>query len=228
VTVHGGPLLGPLRTLTCLVAPTRGWGQGSAGYGPRTIGSPRTCRICGDVQAGIVSTVSAKLRLKGPIHLACSETECWKCKRATPVFAIEASDLKNLEHGDASQPVGEPVFVHDIVGKLPASLQAGLTEHAPHYQPTLSRTTGATSWANQCVHCRALQGDFFMHSEPDGPFFSGPQRFNGTRILLTDKNIELENASYGLRACLCEHAAPSGAIQLVLPSELATVASSNL
>lgn len=147
----------------------------------------------------MVSTMSAKLRLKGPIHLACSETECWKCKRSTPVFAIEASDLKNLEHGDASQPVGEPVFVHDIVGNLPASLQAGLTEHAPHYQPTPSRTTGTTSWANQCVHCRALQGGFFMHSEPDGPFFGGPQRFNGTRILLTDKNIEVEDdASYGL------------------------------
>jgi hypothetical protein len=37
-----------------------------------------------------------------------------------------------------------------------------------------------------------------MHSEPDGPFFGGPQRFNGTRILLTDKNIEVGDASYGL------------------------------
>lgn len=146
----------------------------------------------------MVSTMSAKLRLKGPIHLACSETECWKCKRSTPVFAIEASDLKDLDHGDVSQPVGEPVFVHDIAGKLPASLQAGLTEHAPNYLPTFSRTTGTNSWANQCVHCRALQGGFFMHSEPDGPFFGGPQRFNGTRILLTDKNIEVEEASYGL------------------------------
>ena len=84
--------------------------------------------------------MSAKLRLKGPIHLACSDTECWKCKRSTPVFAIEASDLKDLEDGDASQPVGEPVFVHDIAGKLPASLQAGLTAHAPNYLPTFSRT----------------------------------------------------------------------------------------
>lgn len=149
-------------------------------------------------QSGNVSPMSARLRLKGPIHLACSDTECWKCKRSTPVFAIEASDLKDLERWDASQPVGEPVFVHDIAGNLPASLQAGLTEHAPNYRPTLSRTTGTTSWANQCVHCRALQGGFFMHSEPDGPFFSGPHRFNGSRILLTDKNIELEDASYGL------------------------------
>ena len=142
--------------------------------------------------------MSAKLRLKGPICLVCSDTECWKCKRTTPVVAIEARDLKDLEDGDASRPIGEPIFVHGIEGNLPALLQSGLTEHAPHYQPTLSRTTGTTSWANQCVHCRALQGAFFMHSEPDGPFFGGPQSFDGFRILLTDKNIELEEADYSL------------------------------
>lgn len=26
--------------------------------------------------------------------------------------------------------------------------------------------------ANHCNHCDALQGDFFLHNEPDGPFFS--------------------------------------------------------
>jgi hypothetical protein len=147
---------------------------------------------------GMVLPMSAKLRLKGPIRLACSHVTCWKCERTTPVFAIEASDLKNLEDGDLSQPLGKPVFVYAIAGNLPASLQAGLTEHAPNYRPTFSRTTGETSWANQCVHCRSLQGGFFLHSEPDGPFFSGPLQFDGSRILLTERNIELEDASYDL------------------------------
>lgn len=147
---------------------------------------------------GMVSNMSAKLRLKGPIQLACSHTDCWKCQRPTPVFAIEASDLKNLADGDPSRPLGKPVFVYDIAGNLPASLQAGLTAHAPNYRPTFSLTTGTTSWANQCIHCRSLQGGFFMHSEPDAPFFSGPLRFGGSRILLTEKNIELEDASHDL------------------------------
>ncbi len=145
----------------------------------------------------MVSPMGTKLRLKGPIRLACSHADCWKCQRRTPVFAIEASDLKSLADGDPSQPLGKPVFLYDIAGNLPSSLREGLTEHAPNYRPTFSRTTGATSWANQCVHCRTLQGGFFMHSEPDGPFFSGPHGFGGSRILLrkvctTRREVPLE------------------------------------
>lgn len=34
-----------------------------------------------------------------------------------------------------------------------------------------SRTAGHKYWANVCSYCGSLQGDFFLHSEPDSPFF---------------------------------------------------------
>lgn len=34
-----------------------------------------------------------------------------------------------------------------------------------------SRTTGTAYWVNTCPHCTASQGDFFLHAQPDGPFF---------------------------------------------------------
>ena len=108
------------------------------------------------------------------------------------------SHLKDL--GDASdpKPLGHGVFVHGIEGRLPGALREGLIRHAPNFEPTSSRTAGATYWANLCVHCRALQGDFYLHSEPDGPFFEGPEDFGGTRVLLTEKNVEIEAGSYAL------------------------------
>ena len=62
----------------------------------------------------MVSPMRAELRLKGPTLLACSDTERWKCKQSAPDYATEPSNLKDLDHVDASQPVGEPVFVRDM------------------------------------------------------------------------------------------------------------------
>jgi thiol-disulfide isomerase/thioredoxin len=36
-----------------------------------------------------------------------------------------------------------------------------------------SRTIESSYWANSCPYCDALQGDFFLHNEPDSPFFVG-------------------------------------------------------
>jgi hypothetical protein len=34
-----------------------------------------------------------------------------------------------------------------------------------------AKTSGETYWANTCPHCGAIQGDWFLESEPDSPFF---------------------------------------------------------
>jgi len=34
-----------------------------------------------------------------------------------------------------------------------------------------SRTIGSSYWANTCPFCGAIQGDWFLHHEPEGPFF---------------------------------------------------------
>jgi len=34
-----------------------------------------------------------------------------------------------------------------------------------------SSTAGTRHWANSCQHCGVIQGDFYLYSVPDGPFF---------------------------------------------------------
>jgi hypothetical protein len=41
----------------------------------------------------------------------------------------------------------------------------------PLFRLSYSRTAEEEYWANHCGHCDALKGDFFLHNEPDGPFF---------------------------------------------------------
>jgi hypothetical protein len=39
---------------------------------------------------------------------------------------------------------------------------------------TFSKSIQESYWANVCEHCGAIQGDWFLFSEPDGPFFGEP------------------------------------------------------
>jgi len=57
-----------------------------------------------------------------------------------------------------------PVFIeNELVGKI--------NKLFPNYKIAYSKTAESSYWANHCEHCGALQGDFFLHSEPDGAFF---------------------------------------------------------
>ncbi|MFA6897145.1 MAG: hypothetical protein WCQ96_02590 [Patescibacteria group bacterium] len=35
-----------------------------------------------------------------------------------------------------------------------------------------TKTTGHKYWNNSCPYCQAVQSEFFLFSEPDGPFFA--------------------------------------------------------
>lgn len=84
--------------------------------------------------------------------------QCWSCKAETPVTTLAAKDSD-----------GEWEGVRYVQGVDPV-LTAYLTART-HFRMAYSRTTRQWSYKNRCV-CGALQGDFFLHSEPDGPFFS--------------------------------------------------------
>jgi hypothetical protein len=72
---------------------------------------------------------------------------CWKCKRYIVVFTWPKDGL----HDDDAP----------LVNPVPRTIQ---------YR--FSRMAGGQYWANTCPYCKSIQGDFFLHSEPDGPFFS--------------------------------------------------------
>lgn len=137
------------------------------------------------------------VRLHGPVELASSETECWKCHKVTPVLALLAADVEEFVAGEEPERNEAPSFVYDLdEDALPPEVQASLGAAAPNYKPVYSRTLDETTWASICVHCGSLQGAFFMHSEPDGPFFGGPEEFKGQRALLSADGFDVDGASY--------------------------------
>lgn len=72
--------------------------------------------------------------------------KCWKCKREIVVFTWPKDGMH-----DQSAPKVKPI---------PRTVQ---------YR--FSKTVGDKYWANTCPYCQSIQGDFFLHAEPDGAFF---------------------------------------------------------
>ena len=128
--------------------------------------------------------------LKAPVQLAHGEVECWKCHNTTAVVSIVAAQVLEIVNGQLDWEYDEPSFVRDIgEDEMPAGLAAALARLAPRYRPRYSRTMGETTWANGCEHCDALQGAFYLHMEPDGPFFGGADEFEGESIELSPLDV---------------------------------------
>jgi hypothetical protein len=139
------------------------------------------------------------LKLYGPIKLARSMTDCWKCKKETPVAALIASDLEDVEDGKGQGKFGSPAYVYEVPEDgMPGVLKYPLQQLASQYKPIYSRTTRITQWANACVNCGMLQGAFFLHAEPDGPFFAGPENFSGDVKDIYTGDLAVQDASYSL------------------------------
>jgi len=43
-----------------------------------------------------------------------------------------------------------------------------------------------------------LQSAFFLHDEPDRPFFGGPQEFDGAKVVASERDLDADGASYSI------------------------------
>ncbi len=97
-----------------------------------------------------------------PLFLVKGKTDCWKCGESIQVFALLAQNVVGDE--------GEPYTLSEIE-ELPETVLSFIEKRAPNFRLTYSRTADFEYFANNCGHCGALIGDFFLHSEPGGAFF---------------------------------------------------------
>ncbi len=109
-----------------------------------------TCGPCKKAKARFhvkVNNVAKQTDVELPNHYyRYGFCECWKCKREIIVFAWpKASEWDN------SAPKVKPI---------PRTIQ---------YR--YSKTVSGKYWANTCPRCNSIQGDWFLFSDPDGPFF---------------------------------------------------------
>lgn len=115
--------------------------------------------------------------IKSPFYLALAERTCWKCTRTTPLLSIGSDDYMEYQEEECSDGEdyswqwGNEFILLESVTFLPAQIVHLIQTEYPFFQYQYSRQVGGKYWGNKCVHCGALQGDWFNHNEPDGAFF---------------------------------------------------------
>lgn len=113
------------------------------------------------------------LLMLAPVWLLESESSCWKCQRRSPVFCLACSDVRDAQDDrEGAYEDDEEVLLISDMASVDSRIQRWLRELAPDYRPDWSKTQDARVWMNHCAHCGAKMGDFYLHSEPGGAFFS--------------------------------------------------------
>lgn len=112
-----------------------------------------------------------------PIYLASSRTKCWKCSQDTQVFC--------LAHKDSDSGV---ITLISSLLDVSEELSSALKEKAPTYHFDYTRWSENHYYVNHC-ECGAKLGDFFLHNEPDGPFFIMSEA-DINQITMSDLNLK--------------------------------------
>ena len=111
-------------------------------------------------------------------QLPVGAAECWKCHKQARVVAPIApiGSVAIDDDADSTEPLvmNEATVLMDVES-MSANLGATARGVVPTFRPDSSKTIGTGYWMNHCQHCGAKMGDFFLHMEPDGPFFGWPR-----------------------------------------------------
>ena len=109
---------------------------------------PLACQTCAANLKkfnAVVSKIATAARILLPTsYYRYSFCECWKCKKPTLVFTWPGKDQDAVPEREPRPKVVQYRF---------------------------SKTVQDKYWGNACLHCNSLQGDWFLYSEPDGPFW---------------------------------------------------------
>ncbi len=101
------------------------------------------------------------------VGIITSKRKCWKCKKSTQIIALKFyrdSEVPNKEFEN-------PIIMYGQKN-LPQGILEVIQSKFPFYKSKYSHTIQSKYIANTCEYCSALQGDFYLHEEPDGAFFN--------------------------------------------------------
>jgi hypothetical protein len=111
-------------------------------------------------------------------QLAISVAECWSCHKVTracaPVAPSGSIAIDFEFEPPESEEMDEPVVLSNVV-RVSDDIAAFLHLELPTFRIDASNTLHTEYWMNHCQHCGAKQGDYFLHTRPEGPFFAWPR-----------------------------------------------------
>jgi hypothetical protein len=130
-----------------------------------------------------------RFQLDQPLYLVTGKTRCWRCGAAMPVVAILCENIASPDEG--------PYILSDTT-ELSPELLTFIQRRCPTYRLTFSKTVRAKYYANNCLKCNVISGDFYLHSEPGAPFFpTEPEE----AALLTIETIPTDHECFARSGC---------------------------
>lgn len=113
------------------------------------------------------------LVVKPPLFLISTNILCWWCSEQMPVIGVVSRDITEIQDGEAFRHTTEPddFYTLSYMESLPDALMAEIHAYVPTFCLSTSSTLKRQYLANYCPRCNSLQGDHYLHSEPDQAFF---------------------------------------------------------
>lgn len=102
--------------------------------------------------------------------------KCFKCNKQTKVIGFgvqkffEVLDPEEYEGDDNFYYEDDDIHIVSHISPLSTELLNKLKEKYNYYEG-YSKTMNSSYLANHCSNCKVIQGDFFLFSEVDSPFF---------------------------------------------------------
>ena len=132
-----------------------------------------------------------KLKINPPLYLIGKKISCWRCEAKMPAVALLAPNVEDTDN---------QICILSDIYDLPNEVLSFIQQRVPTFKLKYSKMADAKYYANTCPKCKVISGDFFLHSEPGGPFF--PIDANYAKSLYI-KEIPIVNsitaeASFGL------------------------------
>lgn len=97
---------------------------------------------------------------------------CFKCKKETRVIGFGFENFYDVggESEDEMEYWSDVIRIAGPIDPVPDNILTYLQKNY-NYKERYSKTTRESHLNNCCEHCDILQGDFFLFSEVDSPFF---------------------------------------------------------
>ena len=102
------------------------------------------------------------IRIEPPLYLAHTMISCWRCGAKMPALALIAPNVAEAE--------GEVCILSEIE-ELPQVVFQFVGNRFPSFKLKYSKAVSSRYYANTCLTCGVISGDFYLHSEPGAPFF---------------------------------------------------------
>jgi len=130
----------------------------------------------------------SSLKISPPLYLVGRKISCWKCGERMPVVALVAPNLdESCSEKDGTEE--QEVCILCDIKSLPSIVLEYLQKRVPTFRLKYSKMVGGKYYANTCPCCGMLSGDFYLHSEPEAPFFPMDKE-EASQLYLTEIPIE--------------------------------------